>query len=158
MCFQGNTWCSITSSFTMRNGTWFSGFFLSFLSERLRQRTVRVANIWPHVTRRTREKKEVVSVCRTIFNTSNKGIAKHHIDKRKFIQLIKPEFLFNSYVSTKSFRGFFLYLYIDLILNFITSEDITLFVYIGFDIQTSFSTFQTVISLLTMNIHTVWVW
>jgi hypothetical protein len=101
------------------------------------------------------KEKEVVSVCRTIFNTSNKGIAKHHIDKRKLIQLIKPEFLFNSYVSTKSFRGFFLYLYIDLILNFITSEDITLFVYIGFDIQTSFSTFQTVMSLLTMNIHTV---
>jgi hypothetical protein len=53
-------------------------------------------------------KKGVVSVCRTIFNTSNKGIAKHHIDKRKLIQLIKPEILFISYVSTKSFRGFFL--------------------------------------------------
>ena len=46
-------------------------------------------------------------------------------------------------------------LYLDLIFNFITSEDITLFVYIGFDIKTSFSTFQTVMSLLTMNIHTV---
>jgi hypothetical protein len=44
------------------------------------------------------KEKEVVSVCRTIFNTSNKGIAKHHIDKRKLIQLIKPEFLFNNYV------------------------------------------------------------
>ena len=73
----------------------------------------------------------------------------------KLIQLIKPEFLFNSYVSTKSFRGFFFNIYLDLIFNFITSEDITLFVYIGFDIKTSFSTFQTVISLLTMNIHTV---
>jgi hypothetical protein len=52
-------------------------------------------------------KKGVVSVCRTIFNTSNKGVAKHHIDKRKCIQLIKPEFLINSYVSIKSFRGFF---------------------------------------------------
>ena len=103
-------------------------------------------------------KKGVVSVFRTIFNTSNKGIANHHIDKRKLIQLIKPEFLFNSYVSTKSFRGFFLYLYLDLILNFITSEDITLFVYIGFDIKTSFSTFQTVVSLLTRNINTVRVW
>ena len=50
---------------------------------------------------------------------------------------------------------FFFNLYLYLIFNFITSEDITLFVYIGFDIQTSFSTFQTVISLLTMNIHTV---
>jgi hypothetical protein len=100
-------------------------------------------------------KKGVVSVCRTIFNTSNKGIAKHHIDKRKRIQLIKPEFLINSYVSTKSFSGCFSNIYLDLIFNFITSEDITLFVYIGSDIKTSFSTFQTVISLLTMNIHTV---
>ena len=100
-------------------------------------------------------KRGVVSACRTIFNTSNKDIAKHHIDKRKLIQLIKPEFLFNSYVSIKSFRGWFFNLYLDLIINFITSEDITLFLYIGSDINTSFSTFQTVISLLTLNIHTV---
>ena len=88
-------------------------------------------------------KKGVVSVCETIFNTSNKGVAKHHIDKKKHIQLI------NSYASTKSLRGFFLYLYLDLIFNFITSEDIMLFVYIGFVIKTSFSNFQT------MYIHTV---
>ena len=50
---------------------------------------------------------------------------------------------------------FFYNLYLDLILNFITSEDITLFIYSGSDIATSFSTFQTVISLLTLNIHTV---
>ena len=60
-------------------------------------------------------KKGVVSVCRTIFNTSNKGIAKHHIDKRKRIQLIKPEFLINSYVSIYSSRlilaDLFLYSY-----------------------------------------------
>lgn len=87
-------------------------------------------------------KKGVVRVCGTIFNTSNKGIAKHHIDKKNLIQLIKPEFLFNSYVSTKSFRGFFLYLYLDLILNFITSEDITLFVYIGSDIKLLFPLFK----------------
>ena len=50
----------------------------------------------------------VVSMCGTIFNTSNKGIAKHHIVKTKLIQLIK---LVNSYVSAKSFRGFS-YIYI----------------------------------------------
>ena len=70
-------------------------------------------------------KKGVVSVCRSIFNTSNTGIAKHHIDKRKLIQLMKPEFLFISYVSTKSFRGCFFNIYLDLILNFVKSEDIT---------------------------------
>ena len=152
MYFQGNTWCSITSSFTMRNGTWFSFFFWVSWLNGFGSGLCGLQIYDPMSQEGHVRKKGVVSVYGTIFNTSNKGVAKHHINKKKFIQLI------NSYVSTKSLRGFFLYLYLDLILNCITAEDITLFVYIGFDIKTSFSTFQTLISLLTMNIHTVRVW
>jgi uncharacterized membrane protein YGL010W len=90
-----------------------------------------------------------------LFSIPQIKVSQNIILTKKLIQLIKPEFLINSYVSIKSFRGFFFNLYLDYIFNFITSEDITLFVYIGFDIKTSFSTFQAVISLLTMNIHTV---
>ena len=46
---------------------WTLIFFLRFLTKRVRQRTVLVANIWTHVTKWTRIKSEVVSVFSTIF-------------------------------------------------------------------------------------------
>ena len=66
MYFQGNTWCSITSSFTDSAADCVGLQIYDPISQE------------GHV-----RKKGVVSMRGTIFNTSNKGIAKHHIDPTK---------------------------------------------------------------------------